>query len=480
MANALGIAAVTAVLKNLLDNGLIDAQLLEQQDVAVTALPPDQVAVAEQSAGASGQLNLFLYQVMPNTGWCNAQYPSHDSQGQRITNPPLALDLHYMLTAYGKEEFDAEILLGYAMQLLHEHPVFNQTDIRRTFSSNVLENNTLPSRLQSLSAAALAEQVESIKVTPKHLDTEEMSRIWSSLQASYRTSTAYQVSVVLIESQRSTKAAMPVQQSNIFVTPLQSPFIDEVTPQLVGVGKTLTLKGHNLRGQTTQVTFGNAQVPPIDLPMAGRVFRSEEIAINVPTGLRAGTNTLQVIHQFDLGTQTIAPNSPTSEPHRGVESNVAAFVVQPQVSSQGTGAQIRYDIEPLGDTNALIARVGSLESGAVGYRLTQAIEAPALWVRLNVSVWRNQQIVLLLNQMPGQSGAMPNAYSISQVALLLSSAGDLALPVEQQNSSELLFPIGNVPSGNYLVRVRVDGADSPLLAATDGANRRFVAPQVSL
>ena len=56
-----------------------------------------------------------------------SELPSRDERGrQRLSNPPLALDLHYLLTAYGADDLDAEILLGYAMQLLHETPVLTR------------------------------------------------------------------------------------------------------------------------------------------------------------------------------------------------------------------------------------------------------------------------------------------------------------------------------------------------------------------
>jgi hypothetical protein len=47
MSNALAIASVTAVLKDLLNNGVIDHDLTSVvgSDVAVTALPPDRIEV---------------------------------------------------------------------------------------------------------------------------------------------------------------------------------------------------------------------------------------------------------------------------------------------------------------------------------------------------------------------------------------------------------------------------------------------------
>ena len=70
MSSGLAIAAVTAVLKDLLNNGLIDHDLTPSVgDVTVTALPPDRVSTA---ADEKSQLNLFLYQVTPNPDLRNA------------------------------------------------------------------------------------------------------------------------------------------------------------------------------------------------------------------------------------------------------------------------------------------------------------------------------------------------------------------------------------------------------------------------
>ena len=90
MSSALALAGVTYVLRDLLNDGLINNNTLDS-DVRVTARPPARdpsAATAQES-----QLNLFLYQVSPNTGWRNASLPSRDFGGARITNPPLALDL---------------------------------------------------------------------------------------------------------------------------------------------------------------------------------------------------------------------------------------------------------------------------------------------------------------------------------------------------------------------------------------------------
>src|SRR5262245_63981466 len=99
MSTALAIAGVTAVLRDLLNDGLVnhDATAVLGSTVNVSALPPDRVLSANGSE--TTQLNLFLYHVTPNRGWVNQGLPSRDSSGgQRLSNPPLALDLHYLLS----------------------------------------------------------------------------------------------------------------------------------------------------------------------------------------------------------------------------------------------------------------------------------------------------------------------------------------------------------------------------------------------
>ena len=116
MSSALAIAGVTAVLRDLLNDGLINHNVsgLLGSTVTVSAVPPDRVVPANGTE--STQLNLFLHQVTFNTGWRNHALPSRDGSGtQRLSNPPLALDLHYLVSAYSAEELGSEILLGYAI-----------------------------------------------------------------------------------------------------------------------------------------------------------------------------------------------------------------------------------------------------------------------------------------------------------------------------------------------------------------------------
>jgi Pvc16 N-terminal domain len=182
--SALTTASVSAVLKNIVENGLVSRGLATGLgETIVSVKPPDLISTGPDERP---QLNLFLYQVAPHAALKTTK-PN--------TVPPLALELHYLITAYGAQEFQIDVLLGYVMHLLHETPVISKDAIRvalKAFTSSpgsLLANNDL------------LERVDSLKVTPQFLDADALSRLWSALQARYRPSVAYKVSLVNVGRQ---------------------------------------------------------------------------------------------------------------------------------------------------------------------------------------------------------------------------------------------------------------------------------------
>ncbi|MGB3656141.1 MAG: DUF4255 domain-containing protein [Rivularia sp. (in: cyanobacteria)] len=200
MSNALSIAAVTATIKNLLENGLVsDAIAASVGDVLVSAIPPDKIQVGTDERA---QINLFLYHVTQNRNVDWISRTSDNKDNPRSTNPPLALDLHYLLTAYGPKDFQSEILLGYAMQLLHSSPIIKFEVIESALknSSQTSTSSVFSQALAGISVSDLARQIGQIKVSPEFLSMEDTSKIWSALQTNYRPSATYNASMVLIES----------------------------------------------------------------------------------------------------------------------------------------------------------------------------------------------------------------------------------------------------------------------------------------
>ena len=204
MSSQLILIAVTAVLKDLLENGLVDSAAMSSLgDMKVTTQPPDRISVGgtdEQSG-----LNFFLYQMTQNrnTEWiaqqrnCSRQQ-SIENSGSK--NSPLGLNLHYLLTAYGSKDFQTELLLGYAMQLLRDNTPITGDTIHTTLK-HIADNTDgfLAQALATTSITDLSKQLGEIKIYPKFFNTEEMSKLWSFLHGSYRPSIAYEVSTVLFE-----------------------------------------------------------------------------------------------------------------------------------------------------------------------------------------------------------------------------------------------------------------------------------------
>lgn len=188
MSQASAIAAVTETLRALLGR--------EGEVPDVTSLPPDQ---AEAAGGR--RVNLFLYHLGIDTALRNQEFPWQGrSGGNSQKHPPpfvLPLQLHYLLTVYDQDEVAAHGALGSAMLVLHDHAQLTKQEIRLAADSAGLDSD-------------LHLQPENVKVTPLNMSADEMMKIWTAFQKSYRLSVAYEVSVVLIESQRPSFSALPV------------------------------------------------------------------------------------------------------------------------------------------------------------------------------------------------------------------------------------------------------------------------------
>ena len=426
MSNALAIAATTAVLKSVLTAAVVRANLSILGDPNVSTVAPDRVPMGE---GETSRLNIFMYHATPNTGLRNVGLPAYDSQGRRISNPPLAIDLHYLLSAYGKPDFAPDILLGVGMQILFEIPVLTRDAIRRVFTPPI--NGSLSPELQKLATSGIAEQVEAIKITPHTLNSEEIFKLWSAFQIAYRPTAAYQVSVILIESRQSVTEALPVRQPKVYVLPFRQPTIEEVIPQILtyAANAKITLQGRNLLAENTIVRFGAGGEQPPD----AENYTDTQLQVNLPSSLQAGVNTVQVIQQLNIGEPTL---------HEGFASNVAAFSLRPTLQKTVTPGGEVYDITVTPNT---------------------------IIVKLNPLVGKAQQVVLLLNEFNPPTNRAALAYNFK--------ASFRDLPDQPATSDTINIPIQGVQPGNYLLRVRVDGAES--LLDLD-ANNRPIAPQVSI
>jgi hypothetical protein len=410
MSSPLAIGAVSAVLRNLLDNGFVEIAA-PVSPVRVTAVAPDTIKLDDPEAPPS--LNLFLYRTSRNQGWAEVGLPTYDGNGTRLANPPLALNLHYLLTAYGVADFQAEILLGYAMHLLHERPVLDRAAIRRALDPSPLGSTILPPAFQALTAADLAEQIEAVTITDEPLDTEEMSRLWSAIQTHYRPTTAYVVSVVLIEARKPVRKALPVlsrgpvdpatgRDRGVVVEPsLLPPFptIVRVAPPdenpAARLGETVRLEGHHLDGTAAVVRFAHRLLTTPNEVTVGASADPTGIDVALPSG-----GTTAADWPAGVYTVTVTLIRPGDTDPR--TSSVAAMLLAPEPQlppttvARDAGTQrvtVTLDVSPevrpaqeaeltLGGDSAL-ADAHTTQTGTLTFHFG-AVPPGAQWVRLTV------------------------------------------------------------------------------------------------
>jgi hypothetical protein len=189
------IAATTAVLRDVLANGLIQySSVTRLGDVNVTVLPPDRVTVG---ADEPNQVNLFMYRVSPHSKL--RPMPAAGSHEVPVRERrSLPLDLHYLITAYGAQDFHSEILLGCVVHLLNTTPVLTGDIVRDALGSPVGKSSKGPMSpaREALTVAAATHVDAGLRVSQEFLSFEEISKLWSVLQARYRPSVTYEVTAV--------------------------------------------------------------------------------------------------------------------------------------------------------------------------------------------------------------------------------------------------------------------------------------------
>ena len=435
MSTALRIASVTQVLKDLLNTGLAENDLsgFINGTISITSWAPDKI---DTSTGKEiGQLNLFMYQATYNQGWRNIGQPTFNSGGERIANPPLVLDLHYLLSAYGSAELHTDILLACGMLVLHEKTILDKKLIK-----SIIDNQPPgSSSLKLLSDSAILDQTEQIAVTPELLSIEDISKLWAAFGAKYRPTAAYKVSLVMIQNTRSIKPGLPVKQRNIYVDPFKQPVIDEIAAQ-VGVngaiikdqkiiaGQRLVVLGKELQGDAVQILIDGVAVDPVT---GNQVVTNEQISVDLPAGIAAGTHQVQVMQPKLIGTPPVV--------HAGTTSLPSEFILSPVVQNVS----------------------------AVNVVVNNGLAKADINLVLNPAINPGQKVMLLLNQVVG-SGTT-HAYTFPLAADFFGSP---PVPV-----SAITIKVNNVAQGNYLVRIQADGAESTMGSDAQG---QYNSPKISM
>ena len=124
----------------------------------------------------SVKLSIYLYRITENASTKN-QVPAQ-GDGAQLRKPPLALDLHYLVTPLVGTVTDQQIILGKVMQILYDRAILQGTDL----------------------TGSLASSGQTLRVILNTVPLEELTRVWQSMEMSYRLSVVYLVRVIMVDS----------------------------------------------------------------------------------------------------------------------------------------------------------------------------------------------------------------------------------------------------------------------------------------
>lgn len=419
MSNYLAIATVTAALKSL----LIEHVVPDVIGSDITTKRP-----APPSGGIAGpSINIYMYQVSPNQAWSNKDVRNRRPQGNLIRHGQAALDLSYLFSFYGDEsQLIPQKLLGSTIRTLVDHPQLNQQMIRDSIgNSDVL----------GLDDTTLDDQVQLVKFVPNATD-EPLSQVWSTFcQVPYSLSFVYQATAVLIDGKQTGRAALPVRRRVVSVTQSR-PVIETVDPQPatkpVTLASSLIVRGQQLTGSgDTAIRIGDSYVHPKAANTNQLLLQFPQLTDEEIAALRPGVQGLQAI-------QTTAPSARNRiwQPKKldsTIESNVVPIVLCPTIVGGNKG---------LVPVNISQDFIGNCFSGS-------------LVVKTDLTVADDQRVFLMLNRLDGESEQDEDNYIFKAVR----RDGDTNL---------LEFVLSKVTKGTFLVRIQVDGAESPLIENAKG------------
>ena len=413
MSNPLAIATVTQTLRNVLQDSLGSSNVAGAQ---VTFLRPD-----DPTHLPNPGVNVFLYQVAPNTALRNADLPTRTADGAILNRPQAAVDLFYLLTFYGDDtKLEQQRLLGAVTLALHAQPWLPVADITTAETESYL------------AGADLSTQSERVRFRPVSFSLEELSKLWSFLlKTDYVLSAAYVASVVLLDTADAVPPpALPVLTPNLLLLAAKPPAVTSVVPvsgDTILPGAQVNVTGTNLLGPTgtvTVVTIGSATLTP-------SAATPTQLTVTLPASLAAGWQALVVVQQPLLGVPPVVHAG-------GAQSAPAAFTLAPLIRRSGSPPVYQVAVQ---------TGVGT----PPGDQVT---------VTLDPQVAVGQRVLLSL--LPAAAGARPLIFDGGTVKAATNA------PV---------FAIGTPPAGSYFVQVIVDGAESPLDVDSGG---HPTGPQITL
>ena len=352
--------------------------------------------------------SLYMFRAVPNVALSNDDVPTMNRDGSLLSRPRVPLDLFYLISFFGDDEaLQPQLMLGSVVRTLHAQPIISRDRIRTALTEPPFDTD--------LAAAATYTDLESVRITPVAMSLEDLTKIWSVFfQNSYALSVVYQASPVSIEAAAPGGSGLPVQTRAIDLAVFRRPVVDRVVATAdatapIVFGSAATVLGRDLDGDIVHVRIDDVDIVP-DAHAPAALGLTLDLA-HAP-GLRAGIRSLRVVQSRKLTSGDVRVTG---------ESQPAAVAIRPVlgglptvVAAPGAGNEIHLDVAP--------------------------------------PLRPLQRATLHLD---GQGGAP----SISADARSVSA-----------DTTTLVFPLlaATIPSGTYLVRLEVDGAQSVLAADAGG------------
>ncbi len=400
MSNYCAIAAVSATLQKIITDAGTNYNL--NPPIEAESKPPSELS------SDTDYVNIYPYNVRENVAARNLDLPARDSGGRRMTAYPLVLDIKFILTAYSTTPLRSELLFGIAVQALHENPVLTAKEITAAVNAEAILKEV----------ADLAAQVEQVKITPKTLDSDEVSKLWSAFQTPYRTSATYEVSVVIIESKDARTSPLPVAEVGLHVHPAMAsplPTLTSLEPPnrqaAVRVGETLKLSGEHLNGNAVKIRFRHrATDHNVSLSVAGENKNAKSLSVVLASD-----------KNWAVGTY-----------------GVSVSLIRPGEAKARTTNEFPVNLAP----------TARIKNGNITWN-AETKEAIFDKVECDPVPTKDQSVALLISS-----------------RMILGTRYKLEPPVEDLPEYVLKFTGKDIEKGEYYYRLRVDGVDSLVIKQT--------------
>jgi len=177
MANLRGIYAVGSSLASFLQNSY-PAELSTTHPCQFKLVSSGEMSGPDEQS-FDKMVSIYLHRITVNEHYRNATRPQ-EPNGKK---PVLGVDLHYLLTYWGRSAEDEQLVMAWMMRQLQMNSILDRS---------------------VLSSSADWAADETIQLTASNLSIEDIMRVWDALAPKYRLSIAYTARTVRLETDSET------------------------------------------------------------------------------------------------------------------------------------------------------------------------------------------------------------------------------------------------------------------------------------